>query len=104
MKLYVCWGKFPLPGGHPCETAYTALKKAGHDPKVIRSHGGRQLPDLLNRLTRRRQVEKLTGQFTVPVLVTDDGEVITESTEIARWAEAHPATASTATKRVALQT
>jgi glutathione S-transferase len=37
-------------------------------------------------------VRELTGRETVPVLVTDEGEVITESREIAAWAKAHPAT------------
>ncbi len=36
----------------------------------------------------------MTGSSTVPVLVTDDGEVIQESREIKKWAEAHPAAAS----------
>src|SRR3954449_1650456 len=31
MKLYVCWGTFPVPqpGGHPCANAYHALRDAG---------------------------------------------------------------------------
>jgi glutaredoxin 2 len=39
----------------------------------------------------RREVERLTGKPTVPVLVTDDGEVIPESQRIVEWARAHPA-------------
>ena len=39
----------------------------------------------------RREVEKLTGQRAVPVLVTDDGEVVADSKRIVEWAEAHPA-------------
>jgi glutaredoxin 2 len=33
----------------------------------------------------------LTGKFTVPVLVTDDGETVADSKNIVQWAKAHPA-------------
>jgi glutaredoxin 2 len=36
-------------------------------------------------------VRELTGQNWVPVLVTDDGEVIRESKKIVAWAEVNPA-------------
>ena len=94
MKLYICWGTFrkaPRPGGHPCGVAYEALKQAGHDPEVVRSYGWTVLPSLMNSSRGRREVRELTGKDTVPVLVTDDGEVITESRAIAEWARAHPA-------------
>jgi glutaredoxin 2 len=39
----------------------------------------------------RREIKELTGQPVVPVLVTDDGEVINESKRIVEWAQAHPA-------------
>jgi Glutathione S-transferase, N-terminal domain len=95
MKLYVCWGTFtttPRPGGHPCGNAYRALREAGHDPEVIRSYGLSILPDaLFNRTAGRQQVKKLTGDSMVPVLVTDDGEVIKDSRRIVEWARAHPA-------------
>jgi glutathione S-transferase len=42
----------------------------------------------------RREVERLSGSPTVPVLVTDSGEVISESSRIREWAEAHPAAAT----------
>ena len=94
MTLYICWGTFrkaPRPGGHPCGVAYEALKQAGHDPEVVRSYGWTVLPSLMNSSRGRREVRELTGKDTVPVLVTDDGEVITESRAIAEWARAHPA-------------
>lgn len=97
MKLYVCWGTFqtPRPGGHPCANAYKALQKAGHDPEVIKVHGLGVGPSFLNVMTDgRREVEELTGQRAVPVLVTDDGETIADSKRIAEWAEAHPASAA----------
>ena len=94
MKLYVCWGTFrktPRPGGHPCGIAHDALKGAGYDPEVVKSYGWTLLPSSVNRTHGRREVRELTGSDTVPVLVTDDGEVITESRDIAAWARAHPA-------------
>src|SRR4051794_2036902 len=91
MKLYVCWGLFhsPRPGGHPCRNAHDALKDAGWDPEVEKTYGWGVLPDFMN--PRRDKVRKLSGQGMVPVLVTDDDEVISGSKEIAAWAKANPA-------------
>ena len=94
MKLYVCFGTFkpaPRPGGHPCGNAYHALSEAGHDPQVIKSYGLGLLPDAFNNTKGRKEVRELTGANTVPVLVTDDGEVVRESATIAEGARAHPA-------------
>jgi len=94
MKLYVCYGTFtttPRPGGHPCGNAYKALKDAGHDPEVIKSYGLAALPEFLNKTRGRQEVKELTGHVTVPVLVTDSGEVVRESKDIVAWAKAHPA-------------
>ncbi|HEX8066752.1 MAG TPA: glutathione S-transferase N-terminal domain-containing protein [Thermoleophilaceae bacterium] len=100
MKLYVCYGTFtktPRPGGHPCGNAYRALREAGHDPEVIRSYGLAILPDgLFNRTKGREEVKRLTGDSMVPVLVTDDGEVIKDSKRIVEWAKGHPAGAAAA--------
>ncbi len=96
MKLYICWGTFqtPRPGGHPCANAHNALKEAGHDPEVVKVHGLGVGPKFLNVMTSgRREVEEVSGQREVPVLVLDDGEVITDSKNIVEWAAAHPATA-----------
>jgi glutathione S-transferase len=95
LKLYVCYGTFgsPRPGGHPCGNAYRALKEAGHEPEVKKAYGLGLLPDFLNTRTRK-EVKKLTGNSFVPVLVTDDGEVVSDSKNIVTWAEAHPAGAA----------
>jgi hypothetical protein len=76
MKLYVCWGTFPVPWprsgstwrpkGHPCKKA----------------------PDITSG---RKEVKRLTGESFVPVLVLDDGEVIKDSKNIVTWARNHPA-------------
>ena len=100
MKLYVCWGTFttaPRPGGHPCGKAYRALREAGWDPEVIKSYGLALLPDSLNRTSGRREAKRLSGKTTVPVLVTDDGEVVSDSRSIVEWAKKNPAAAPAAT-------
>jgi Glutathione S-transferase, N-terminal domain len=94
MKLYICWGTFQTlrPGGHPCHNAYAALKDAGHDPEVVKVHGLGIGPSFMHWMTEgRKEVEKLSGQPAVPVLVTDSGEVINDSKRIIAWAEANPA-------------
>jgi hypothetical protein len=94
MKLYVCYGTFkvpPRPGGHPCRNAYHALRDAGHDPEVVKSFGWGLLPDAFNQTAGRKEVKRLTGNSWVPALVTDGGDVIQGSREIADWAKAHPA-------------
>ena len=93
MKLYICYGLFPSPrpGGHPCKNAHDALKEAGHNPKVVKSYGLGILPDFLNWTSGRREVRKLTGNNWVPVLVTDDDQIVQGSGKIAAWAKANPA-------------
>jgi len=97
MKLYICWGTFHAPwrpGGHPCRNAYQALKDAGHDPELVKSYGLAPLPDMTKG---RKEVKKLSGESWVPVLVTDDGEVVKDSKNIVAWAKEHPkATPATA--------
>jgi hypothetical protein len=99
MKLYVCYGTWkPAPwrpgGKHPCGVAYHALKDAGHDPEVKLSYGLGLLPSFLNSTSGRREVKRLTGNYWVPALVTDDGAVIQGSRQIADWAQANPAAAT----------
>ena len=99
MKLYVCWGTFPVPwprrsaswrpSDHPCKRAFDALRVAGHTPQVVRVYGLGSMPDFTRG---RRQVKRLTGESFVPVLVLDDGEVVKDSAAIATWARDHPAT------------
>lgn len=97
MKLYVCWGTMRTPAHvHPCHIAHHALRAAGYEPEVVRSYGWRVLPDRpFNATAGRREVRRLTGATTVPVLVTDSGEVVSESAEIVAWAERNPNRAST---------
>jgi Glutathione S-transferase, N-terminal domain len=100
MKLYVCWTTMQTPRpprGHPCHNAHKALRDAGYDPEVIKVRGLGIGPRFAHVITDgRREVERLTGSPTVPVLVTDDGEVINESQRIVEWARAQPAAADSA--------
>ena len=96
MKLYICWGTFPnplRPGNHPCRNAYNALREAGHDPELVKSYGLGILPDALNRTSGREEVKRLSGDTWVPMLVTDDGEVVKDSKRIVEWARRNPAPA-----------
>ena len=96
MHLYVCWDtrtSHPIFGEHPCGVAFEALRDAGHDPKVIRAYGWAALPSFLNFTPGRRAVRELTGQEEVPVLVLEDGEVVSGSEQIVFWANANPAQA-----------
>ena len=95
MKLYICWGTFqtPRPGGHPCHNAYEALRMAGYEPEVTKVRGLGIGPRMFQWVTAgRKEVEELSGQRAVPVLVTDSGEVVADSKRIIEWAEQHPAT------------
>ncbi len=90
MKLYVCWGTMQVPGmrPHPCKLAYEALVEAGYDPELKKAYGLAQLPDMTSG---RREVKQLSGESWVPLLVTDDAEVIADSKAIIAWAQANPA-------------
>jgi glutathione S-transferase len=61
---------------------------------VIKSYGLALLPDFMNRSEGRREAKRLTGKSMVPVLVTDDGEVVHDSKQIIAWAKEHPAAAA----------
>lgn len=95
MKLYVCWGTFATPvHAHSCRSAHQALLAAGYEPEVIKVRGLGVGPRVFQWTTDgRREVEELSGQRVVPVLVTDGEEVITESARITEWAASHPSSA-----------
>jgi glutathione S-transferase len=44
-----------------------------------------------SRAEDREEVERLSGTRTVPILVLDNGQVISGSGEIRRWARENPA-------------
>jgi glutathione S-transferase len=50
---------------------------------VVKVYGFGQLPDITKG---RKEVKRLTGQSFVPVLVLDDGQLVTGSNDIVEWA------------------
>jgi glutathione S-transferase len=97
MVLYVCgegtsFGGLPAPIAHPCGRAAKALDDAGHTYQLKQVKGGTmKLWTLRNRARDRAEIERLSGQRAVPILVLDDGSVVTGSATIAAWAREHPA-------------
>lgn len=97
--LYVCpfgtsFGGLPAPIGHPCGQAAKALDNAGYAYERESVKGGSMmLWTLPNRARDRAEVERLSGQRAVPILVLDDGSAIAGSGAIVGWAKANPAPA-----------
>ncbi len=93
MILYTCGQKTRGPGlAHPCARAGKALKDAGYEYEIKTVGGYRLMPWTWgNRSADRAEVKELSGTNEVPILVLDDGRVISDSSAIARWAKEHPA-------------
>jgi glutathione S-transferase len=91
--LYTCtdgksFGGLPGPLAHPCGRAALALDRAGHSYELRKVKGGTlKLWTRPSRARDRAEIEKLSGQRAVPILVFDDGSVITGSGRIASWAQ-----------------
>ena len=81
------------PGfAHPCAKAGNALEAAGYEYELKTVGGYRAMPWTWgSRKKDREEVRKLSGTDEVPILVLDDGEVISGSGSIAKWAKEHPA-------------
>lgn len=97
MDLYTCelgksYGALPPPIAHPCGRAAKALDDAGHLYGVKVVKGGSLKPwTWPSRGRDRAEVEQLSGQRAVPILVLDSGEVIVGSAEVEEWARTNPA-------------
>jgi glutathione S-transferase len=88
MKLYTCGQRDKQASlGHPCGRAARALREAGHEFEIEEVEGYRLLP--WTRRGKREEIRRISGQENVPVLVLDDGEVISGSGDVARWARAN---------------
>jgi glutathione S-transferase len=93
MILYTCAQKKTGPAFvHPCAKAAQALDQAGHEYELKAVKGYRMVPWTWgSRGEDRAEVRKLSGSNEVPILVLDDGEVISGSSTIAGWARENPA-------------
>lgn len=96
MVLYTCeegksFGGLPGPLAHPCGRAAKALDDAGHSYEHRTVKGGSlKLWTWRSRARDRAEIERLSGQRSVPILVLDGGQVITGSGAIVRWAKGAP--------------
>jgi glutathione S-transferase len=92
MVLYTCSQKTHGPGfAHPCAKAGKALDAAGYEYEIKTVHGYRAgFWTWGTRTKDREEVKRLSGTNEVPILVLYDGEVISGSGTIARWAKEHP--------------
>jgi glutathione S-transferase len=90
--LYTCGQKARQAAiGHPCGRAAKALDKAGYTYELRAVKGYRLLPwTRSSRDEDRAEIRALSGTNEVPLLVLDDGTVISESSAIVRWAREHP--------------
>jgi glutathione S-transferase len=90
--LYTCGQKKRGPAvAHPCAKAGKALDAAGYSYEIKTVGGYRLMPWTWgSRGEERAEVKELSGTNEVPILVLDDGEVISGSGVISRWAKEHP--------------
>jgi glutathione S-transferase len=90
--LYTCGQKKRGPAAaHPCAKAGKALDAAGYSYEIKVVGGYRLMPWTWgSRDEERAEVKELSGTNEVPILILDDGEVISGSGTIARWAKEHP--------------
>ncbi len=73
------------------------LSDVGHTYDIKQVKGGTmKFWTWSSRASDRAEVEQLSGQRAVPILVLDDGQVVTGSGSIVEWAREHPAQAPAA--------
>jgi glutathione S-transferase len=93
MILYTCtdgksFGGLPGPIAHPCGRAAKALDDAGQSYELKQVPGGAlKFWTWPKRASDRAEVERLSGQRSVPLLVLDDGRLVVGSGAIVRWAK-----------------
>jgi len=99
VTLYTCeigkgFGWPPGPIAHPCGRAAKALDESGHvyEHRPVKG-GSLKAWTWPRRADDRAEIERLSGQRAVPILLLDDGSVIRGSGTIAAWARTTPATA-----------
>lgn len=76
---------------HPCAKPAKALDDAGYRYELRTVGGFRASPwTWASRHADRAEVRRLSGTNEVPILVLDDGTVVSGSSGIARWAKENP--------------
>lgn len=94
MVLYTCGQKkrgAALGPLHPCGYAAKALDEAGYEYELRTVGSYRLMPWTWgSRGKEREEVKRISGTNEVPVLVLDDGTVISDSRRIVKWAKEHP--------------
>lgn len=96
MILYTCemgksFGGLPGPLAHPCGRAAKALDEVGHKYEHRMVKGGiLKVWTWPSRADDRAEIEQISGQRSVPILVLDSGDVVTGSGEISAWARRTP--------------
>ena len=91
MILFTCGLKKTGNLSHPCGRAAKALDEAGYEYELRAVKGYRLVPwTRMSRNKDRAEIKALSGTNEVPVLVLDDGEVVSGSGSIAHWAREHP--------------
>ncbi len=90
MILYTCFGKGSGGAVHPCAVAIRALDRAGIEYE-LKTVGGLKNVPFTTRGGKRDEIKALSGQERVPILVLDDGTVVTGSKQVAAWAKEHAA-------------
>jgi glutathione S-transferase len=92
--LYTCGQRkrgAVLGPAHPCAWAAKALDDAGYEYEIKALGSYRLMPwTWRNRGADREEVKRISGTNEVPVLVLDDGTVISDSRRIVKWAKEHP--------------
>ena len=88
MILYTCGAKKSSGSlGHPCGRAAKALDETGYEYDLRTVRGYRLVPwTWRSRGRDRAEIERLSGQRQVPILVLESGEVVAGSRNIVRWA------------------
>jgi glutathione S-transferase len=94
--LWLCtdgkaFGGLPAAIAHPCGRAAKALDDAGHAYELKTVKGGKlKFWTWPSRADDRAEIERLSGQRSVPILVLDDGSVVAGAGAIVKWAHESP--------------
>jgi len=90
MLLYTCNKKKSVPAMHPCGRAAKALDDAGYEYEIETVAGYKLMPWTRSG-DARDKIRELSGQSDVPILVLDDGDVVSGTGKIVAWAKSNPA-------------